>query len=271
MTNTIYDRIQRTLSWRKVIAFNALLFMVTVIPLSLRIAREDTENRSGAASGPVVPVVTPPPAYPQEAPRIDRVSEFFGKRGDTVVILGSNFGDYQWGSSLYVGDVAASDSDIVRWSNAVVEVQIPEEARTGKVWIVVNGRRASWDGSLLLYDVNRAAQTGIRRVGSVGMEVWLERATGVVRGMVEIAQISEPLTAQVVGGRVVQLTQTSDSLGKKTRIEFALDNPLTSNLTTVLTIQYPGIGALEIIRVELYDASDNLVSVYADPLKVRAQ
>lgn len=271
MPNTIYDRIHRSLSWRKIIAFNALLFLVTVIPLSVRLAQEDTENRSGAAGEVPTPSITPPPSYPAESPRIDRVVEFFGKRGDTIVILGSNFGDYQWGSTLYVGDVATGEADVVRWTTSVIEVQIPEAARTGRVWIAVNGREAQWEGSLLLYDVSRSAQTGIRKENATQASVWFSNAAGTVRGMVEVGHASEPLFMDSPIGSILQTSRLSDSLGKKTKVEFVLNTPLTGNVTTTLSILYPGIGSLEILRVELYDESGRLVPVYADPLSVKVQ
>lgn len=269
MSSTIYDRIQRLLSWKKVIAFNAILFMVTVIPLSLRLAVEDTENRSGAAGQAPVPSVTPPPSYPSGFPQIERVSEFFGKRGDTIVILGANFGEYQWGSKLFVGDVATKENDIVRWSNNVIEVAIPESARTGKVWIVVNEKQAQWDGSLLLYDVGRAGKIGVNKNGPNTATVWVSNGENIIKGMIEIAHISEPLEISVIGGSVQQKSQTSDSIGKKTKIEFVLNSPLGSNLSDILTIEYPGIGGLEITRAELYDAGGRLIPVYADPLAVK--
>lgn len=269
MANTIYDRIHRSLTWQKIIAFNALLFMVTVIPLSLRLAQEDTENRSGAAGEAPAPSVTPPPSYPASAPQIERVTEFFGKRGDTVVVLGSNFGDYKWGSHLYVGDVESGDSDIVRWSNSVIEVNIPDGARTGKVWINVNGQQTQWDGSLLLYDVARSAQVGLRKIAGTQATMWVASGSGVNRGMIEIGHVSEPLSVSSNTGIITQVIQGSDSLGKKTRIEFAFESPISSNSTDILTISYPGIGGLAIIRAELYNESGALVPLYADPFNVK--
>lgn len=270
MSENVYERIHRVLSWKRIIAFNVVLFLVLVVPISVRLAQQDTENRSSAANPS--PIVTPPPSYPTQPPKIDRVSEFFGKSGDTIVILGTNFGDYQWASKVYVGNVEAPTDSIVRWSSGILEVQIPESARTGKVWVVINGKQAQWDGSLLLTDVARSAQVGIKKETPTTATVWFGKAAGVVRGMVEIGHVAEPTTATLItGGNITSQADNSDSLGKKLKVEFSFDAPLTSSTVNALQIQHPGIGALEIVRVELYDGQNNLVSVYADPFNVKVQ
>jgi hypothetical protein len=132
MQDNIYERIHQALSWKRIISFNLVLFLVLIIPISVSLSQQDTELRSSAAVEEVV--VIPPPNYPPGTPKIDRVSTFFGKTGDTVVVLGTNFGDYQWGSRIFVGNVEAPKEAIARWSNTVLEVKIPDAARTGQVW-----------------------------------------------------------------------------------------------------------------------------------------
>ncbi len=271
MQENVYERIHRVLSWKRVITFNVILFLVLVVPLSVRLAQQDTENRSGAAENAnAVPSVTPPPSYPTGAPKIERVTEFFGKKGDTVVILGSNFGDYQWESKVYVGNVEAPTAGIVRWSNNILEVQIPEAARTGRVWVTVNGKQAEWEGSLLLTDVARSAQIGLKKIGNEDARVWVANGGGVVRGMVEISHVGVPVTASLlVGGAITSQADGTDSLGKKFKVEFSLERPLQSSSMEVLRIEHTGIGSLEIVRAELYDANNQLVPVYSDPLNVK--
>lgn len=266
--NNVYERIHATLTWQRVVAFNVILFLVTVIPLSVRLAQQDTENRSSAAETPN-PIVIPPPSYPVSPPKIERVTEWFGKRGDTIVVLGSNFGAYQWGSKVYVGSTEAEPSNIIRWSDSVLEVQIPSSARTGQVWVVVNNRQSVWEGSLLLTDVARSAQVKLTSGGTTIGNVSLVNAAGVTRGMIELSHVSEPVTAIVNDGNVANQSQTSDSLGKKTMIQFELSNPLSSNATQIMELSYPGIGGLTILRAELYDSQGNLVPVFADPLTVK--
>jgi hypothetical protein len=271
MAENVYERIHSVLTWKRIIAFNMFLFLVLVVPISVRLAQQDTENRSSAAGNPT-PSVVPPVSYPAQPPKIDRVSEFFGKKGDTIVIIGSNFGDYQWGSKVYVGNVESPSDGIVRWTNTILEVQIPESARTGKVWVVINGNQAQWEGSLLLTDVSRSAQIGLKKESDNLASLYLGNASGVVRGMVEIGHVGEPTTPTLlVPGSITSTSESTDALGKKLKIEFTLSSPLTSSTNSIIRIQHPGIGALEIVRAELYDVNGGLVTLYADPLNVKIQ
>ncbi len=267
--DNIYERINKTLSWKRIIGFNVVLFMLMVVPLSLRLSQQDTENRSNAAGELEEPVVTPPPDYPSAPPRIDRVSMFFGKTGDTVVVLGTNFGTYKWGSHVYVGNVEAMDDSIVRWSNNVLEVKIPDGARTGKVWVVINGNQASWDGSLLLYDVARAAQIGLSKSGGE-IRVFVTNAAGAKRGMVQLGYVSEPINITSGGNiQITSQTPSTDSLGKKLAVTFDATSGIPSTQTTLFALSYPGIGVIELLRVELYDGNGSLMPVFSDPLNVK--
>lgn len=270
MPDNIYDRIHKTLTWKRIVGFNVVLFLVLIVPISVRLAQEDTENRSGAAGEIEVPVVTPPPNYPSAAPKIDRVSTFFGKTGDTVVLLGNNFGDYQWGSRVFVGNTEATNEAIVRWSNTILEVKIPDSARTGQVWVSINGQEARWTGSLLLYDVARAAQVGLQKIDNSTGEIYVSNATGAVSGMIELSYVSEPFVivpeSQIT---VTAQTPSADSLGKKIMMTFTMATPLTSSRTKIGQYSYPGLGAVEIIRAELYDGSGKLISIFSDPLAIK--
>lgn len=268
MQDNIYERIQKTLTWKKIIGFNVVLFLVLIVPLSVSLSQQDTENRSNAALEE--PVVVPPPNYPVGSPKIDRVSTFFGKTGDTVVLLGSNFGDYQWGSHVFIGNSEASSESIVRWSNTILEVKIPEGARTGAVWVNISGKESRWEGSLLLVDVARAAQVGLQKVTGTEGKIFATSASGAVRGMVELSYVSEPLIVRAasgvtMGGQVL----SSDSLGKKMRISLEFPSPLVSSRTELAYFTYPGLGTVEIIRAELYDVNGRLLSIFSDPLSIK--
>jgi hypothetical protein len=267
MPENIYERIHRTLSWKRIIAFNLVLFLVLIVPISVRLAQQDTENRSSAAED--APIVIPPPNYPAAPPKIDRVSTFFGKTGDTVVVLGANFGDYQWGSKVYVGNVEAETDGVVRWSNTIIEVKIPDAARSGAVWVAINSKEAKWDGNLVLYDVARAAQIGFQKASGTNGKIYTSNATGAVKGVVEISYVSEPLNITAANG-VIIISQTPqvDSLGKKMKINFETLQ-LNSSRTDLFEYSYPGLGNLEIIRAELYDANGRLLSIFSDPLSIR--
>lgn len=269
MTENIYERIHKTLTWQRIIAFNVVLFLVLIVPISVRLAQQDTENRSSAAEE--VPLVTPPANYPTGNPKIDRVSTFFGKTGDTIVVLGTNFGDYQWASKVYVGNVEAPKDAIIRWSNNVLEVKIPDGARTGQVWVAMNGKEARWEGSLLLFDVARAAQIGFQKLSNTSGKVYTLNASGAVSGMIEIAYVSEPLIVTASPGiTITNQTASVDSLGKKLKIEFESAIPLSSSRSDIAEYNYPGIGAIEIIRAEMLDGNRKMLSIFSDPLSIKA-
>ncbi len=268
MTENFYERIQQTLTWKKIITFNVILLLVIIVPISVKLANDDTENRSSAAEVNVVAI--PSPNYPVEPPKIDRVSNFFGKTGDTVVILGANFGDYEWGSKIFVGNVESGDGGVVRWSNTIIEVKIPQAARNGKVWVNINGKEAQWEGSLLLYDVASAAQIGFQKTSSTQGKIYVSNALGAVRGMIEIAYVSEPLNLTASPAiTITSQTPGVDNLGKKMKINFDLTTALSSSRTDLAEYSYPGLGTLEIIRAELYDASGRLMSIYSSPLAIK--
>jgi len=268
MSENIYDRIHRTLTWKRIVAFNLILFLVLIIPISVRLAQQDTENRSSAAEE--APIVTPPPNYPSGEPKIDRVSTFFGKIGDTVVILGANFGDYQWASRVYVGNTEVPPESIVRWSNNILEVKIPDSARTGQVWIVTNGKEAKWGGSLLLYDIAHSSQVGLQKVSGTAGKIYAINAGGVVSGMIELSYVSEPFSiTQSQGINITGQSLENDSLGKKIKFTFNVPTPLMSTKTELAEYSYPGLGTVEIIRAELYDSTGKLLSIFSDPLSIK--
>lgn len=270
MQDNIYERIHQVLSWKRIVAFNLFLFLVLVVPLSVKLTQIDTENRSSAAESEPKPVVAPPPSYPTENPVIERVSEFFGKKGDAIVLIGRNFGDYQWESRLYVGNAQVTSEDVVRWSDNIIEVQIPENARTGKVWAVINGNKAEWEGNLLLSDVGKVGQIGLSKESAREAVVWATNATGVKRGMLEFGYVGEPIVVNLLTeGEILAQTTSVDTLGKKLKIEFTLNSALTSNMTKFVSIQHPGVGNLEILRAEIYDGNENLVNIYVDPMNIK--
>ncbi|KKU26367.1 MAG: Transglutaminase domain-containing protein [Microgenomates group bacterium GW2011_GWA2_46_16] len=270
MSENIYERIHRTLSWKRIVGFNVVLLLVLIIPLSIRLAQQDTENRSGAAGELEPSPIIPPPNYPVNSPTLERVNSFFGKRGDTVVIIGTNFGDYQWGSKVYVGSVEAPKEAVVRWSQSILEVKIPEGARSGKVWVSINGRQATWNGNLILYDSTRGAQIGIAKVSSTQGRVFVTSATLTKRGVVELSYVSEPVTINPLSGvNITNQINTVDNLGKKITIDFEVLQALPSTQTQILEVNYPGIGIVEILRSELYDGSGRLLPLFAEPLTVK--
>jgi len=270
MQDNVYERIHKVLTWKRIMAFNFFLFLVLVVPLSVRLTQIDSENRSSAAENEGTTVVTPPPAYPVENPSIERVTEFYGKKGDTVVLVGKNFGDYRWESRLYVGSVEVTENDIVRWSNNIIEVQIPENAREGKVWVVVNGKQAEWNGNLLLTDVGRVAEMGLNKEGDRRASVWVANAAGAKKGLLEIGYGSEPISVSLMTeGNLVTQTKSVDTVGSKLMIEFTLNTSLTSNNSKLVNIEYPTNGSLEIVRAELEDERGTIINISVEPTNIK--
>ncbi len=265
---SVYARIHRVLTWKRVVAFNVFLLLVLVIPLSVRLAQEDTENRSSAAEFEL-PSPTPLPSYPALPPRLERVTLFYGKPGDAVVLLGKNFGDYQWESEVYVGGAKVEQGQVVRWSDGIVEVQIPEGARTGNVWIVVNGKRADWNGSLFLYDFATSLRVGFTKIAEGLAQLYVENGAGIVRGMVEVEYTFGAVSAGGLEGVNLSNQSTlSDSYGLLQRVEFGVDRLISPSRTPLLNFSFSG-GEMSIARVEFYDGSGRLVPAYSDPLAVR--
>jgi hypothetical protein len=60
--------------------------------------------------------------------------------GDTIVISGTGFGDQQGSGEVIVSEV---DALVVSWSNTVIEVEVPEEAPSGALAVLVNDTQSN--------------------------------------------------------------------------------------------------------------------------------
>lgn len=270
-SESIYMRIHRLLTWKRIVAFNILLVLVLVVPFSLRLAQEDTENRS-EASDEEVEIQEPPANYPDQPPAIERVKTFYGKTGDSIVILGSNFGDYQWASSLNIGSSIVQKEDVIAWSNSVIEAQIPESARSGQVRVTVSGVSSQWEGVLYVYNEENAVEVGLRVAGEDRGSVYLGKSASVARGVIEIAYTNDPISISALPKvEITNLSNSVDSLGRKVVVEFRVIQPLGRANEDILIVDYSGIGKLEISRVELYTAASQLIDAYSLPLSVATE
>lgn len=273
MQEDIYTRIHRVLSWKRIMAMNLVLFLVLAVPISVRLAQESQENRSSAAEDDtIITQPTPPPNYPTQPPVIERVQMFYGKAGDTVVVMGKNFGAYPWESSVYVGNAPAGKPDIVRWSDSIIEVNIPQAARTGKVWVTINGSRATWEGSLLMYDLRFAIKTGLAKAGASQINLWVDKGDQIGSGLVELSYTGSPPT--VVPLTTIEITEStaqSDSFGQKFLIRFRVNSTLSRTKTDVMQLQLSRPSRVEILRAEFLGGGENLLETYSDPLSVTVQ
>jgi hypothetical protein len=265
MQENIYERIQRTLTWKKIIGFNAVLFMVLIVPLSVSLTQQDTENRSNAAFEE--PVVEPPANYPTLSPRIDRVNTFFGKTEIRWCSWGPTLATTSGEPCLHRQHRSTKEA-IVRWSNSVLKSKYLK----APYWSgldCVNQREARWEGSLLS-SMCESYQIGLQKITSQEGKLFTLNGAGAQRGMVELSYVSEPMSiVPLPGVTISEQSPSSDSLGKKLRVRFEFATPLSSSRTELATYTYPGLGAVEIIRAELYDASGRLISIFSDPLMIK--
>lgn len=268
MNESFYAKVNRLLSWKMVIGFNLLLLVALAIPLSVNLTQKKSlDNRSNAAND-TIPSATPIPNYPKQPPTIDRVTLFYGKPGDTVVILGKNFGAYPWNKSkLYVGNVGVSKQNIIKWSDKIIEASIPEGAVTGKVWLRINGRTAVWPGTLLIYNPN-SGQIGLSKQGSTGL-LWLQGASRVKRGTIELGFTGGVVQVQALPQVKIEKQLTSvDNFGNKLKLDFSLNAPLTNAKTPLFRFEKSN-GQVEILSAVLKNGAGQTLSFFSSPLNLK--
>jgi len=90
-------------------------------------------------SAPATKIATVQPGCPE----IVSLNPLEGKPGDTVTILGLNFGDGQGLSRVEFGGILATEGDIVSWSHSKIEVNVPVMARSGPARVVVGNRSSA--------------------------------------------------------------------------------------------------------------------------------
>ncbi|MFC2130632.1 fibronectin type III domain-containing protein [Bacteroidota bacterium] len=107
----------------KYFKFSALLILLVSFSIMFNACEETTSTDGG--------------------PVIDSVEPAEGLPGDVVIIYGSGFGDYnQFSSRVYFGDEMAAilvDDTDVQWWDDEIQVIIPVGAKTGNVYVEVDG------------------------------------------------------------------------------------------------------------------------------------
>jgi hypothetical protein len=147
----IFEKIDR-IPLRKFISYSSLLALFAALPVSVYMAKQQTRTRIGAA-GDKYPALTVSEAeipYPQNPPEIADVEKSFGKIGDSVLILGKNFGEVQKESYVEIGGIKLRDEETPFWSDNEIEAKIPAGAENGQVSVIINGRKATWDSALTI-------------------------------------------------------------------------------------------------------------------------
>ncbi len=72
-------------------------------------------------------------------PAISDLSQFKAAQGMEIIIYGKNFGDKRGESFVQFGNTRAAESDYEDWTDTRINVKVPENAKTGKIFVVVNG------------------------------------------------------------------------------------------------------------------------------------
>ena len=108
---------------------------------------------SGATTGPVVVTVLSQPSNGATftvAPRISSLSPTAALAGQTVTVLGVNFGATQGSSTITFNGTAATPSG---WSATSITTTVPAAATTGPVVVTANGMASSGSTFTVLNDV----------------------------------------------------------------------------------------------------------------------
>jgi hypothetical protein len=70
-------------------------------------------------------------------PEIVSMEPQAGKVGETVTILGLNFGDQKGTSLIEFGGAPIAAEDVINWSDTNIEIKVPEMAKSGAVRVIV--------------------------------------------------------------------------------------------------------------------------------------
>lgn len=88
---------------------------------------------------PATKIATTQPGCPE----IVSLNPLEGKPGETVTILGLNFGNDQGLSRVEFGGISATQEDVISWSHSKIEVNVPLMGRSGPVRVVVGNRSSA--------------------------------------------------------------------------------------------------------------------------------
>ena len=77
------------------------------------------------------------------APVIEAADPPIGHGGDVLIVTGRGFGAARNGGQVLIAGVAPTSSAYLEWSAARISVRVPEEVRSGFVYVVAGGRRSN--------------------------------------------------------------------------------------------------------------------------------
>lgn len=81
------------------------------------------------------------PVEPEKKPTISSISSDSVQIGELIIIYGTNFGTVRDSSIVSFGGAIAID--YTSWSDTLIKVKIPEGAKSGFLWAVVNGKKSN--------------------------------------------------------------------------------------------------------------------------------
>jgi len=147
------------LSWRQVAGINLSILTLAGGVLIQKAVSQPTRTTSLAA--PAIQVTPSVPVYPDDPPQINPIMGPFVKVGDMVRIEGKNFGDYRWDSQIGIeGNDFIESKLISAWHDTYIDITIPDNTRSGAVYVIVNNRYA-YGSPLYVYKPNLDPQLAL--------------------------------------------------------------------------------------------------------------
>lgn len=143
------------LSIKKLLFTGVFLSLLLTVPLIALLLKNETTIFSDASiegDNLVSQVDESQIPYPSEPPSIELVTKYYGRGGDSVLILGDNFGEAQKESKVILGINSLSKENIAYWSNEEIEISLPQQPGVYPVTVNINGNTASWWGKVVVYN-----------------------------------------------------------------------------------------------------------------------
>ncbi len=140
---------------------------------------------AGASSGPITVttggIVLSSSQASFKLSKINSITPSYGPIGAVIKLAGEGFGTAQAGNSIKFNGATASSSDILSWSDNLIEVKVPQGASTGGVKVNIWGI----DSSAFAFTVTNIASV-VPAYGPIGTPVTINGAGfGAIAGVVK--------------------------------------------------------------------------------------
>ena len=100
--------------------------------------------------------------YPEDPPKVVQVTRFYGKPGDSILILGENFGQVRKESQVLFNNKPIFEDDIKYWSDNEIEVALPSQKGVYSIGVSINNKKSFWFGKVYVYDNNTSPVVEIK-------------------------------------------------------------------------------------------------------------